>query len=383
MNVLTLCYEFPPIGGGGSHVVAGLSAELVRAGHDIDIVSMRFGHLRTREVASGARIHRVSCFRRSASICSPPEMGLYLARALPLAQRLTRERPYDLIHAHFIFPDGVLARTLHRRTGLPYVITAHGSDVPGYNPDRFRLLHRLLQPMWQRVVSEAALVVSPSTNLSRLIQHARPSARIVEIPNGIAPGKYRADRVRAKRLLVVARLFERKGVQHLIEALAGVEHDHEIHVVGTGPFQDRLVALAAGLRVPVIFHGWLEPDSPQLRELYETASIFVLPSHMENFPIVLLEAMTAGLAIVTTRGTGCDEVVADAGILVRPGDVEALRAAVVGLMQDPLRCRALGRAANRHMRRRFSWAAVAARYVDVYAAVLRGATTEEESAVAN
>jgi glycosyltransferase involved in cell wall biosynthesis len=370
VRILTLCYEFPPIGGGGSRVVSGLSSELARAGHRVDLVTMRFRDQPRRQVVSGVRVFRADCIRRSPSICSPAEMATYLARALPLAAGLVRRHRYDLNHAHFVFPDGVLAWALKRLTGLPYIITAHGSDVPGFNPDRFALAHRVLRPAWHRVVDGAEALVAPSGNLARLIRNARPEARPVIIPNGIDPGTLRADRPRRRRILVVARLFERKGVQHVLHALAGLSHDHEVHVVGTGPHLAALVTLARELSVDVRFHGWLDPASGRLAALYETADIFVLPSDVENFPMVLLEAMAAGLAIITTRGTGCDEVVGDTGVLVDPGDVPALRAALTALTRDPQGCRQLGRAARQRLSSEFSWAGVARRYAALYRAVL-------------
>jgi len=369
VRILTLCYEFPPIGGGGSRVVAGLSKELVRAGHSVDLVTMRFGDQPREQVVNGVRVFRTDCLRRSPSICSPPEMATYLARALPIAIGLVRRHGYDLNHTHFIFPDGVLAWTLKRLTGLPYVLTAHGSDVPGFNPDRFGFAHRLLRPLWHQVVDGADALVAPSRNLANLIRQAKPDARPVLIPNGIDPGTFRSDRPRRRRILVVARLFERKGVQHVLRALHGMQRDHEVHVVGAGPYLPALVALARELSVDVQFHGWLEPASGELTALYETADIFVLCSDVENFPVVLLEAMAAGLAIITTRGTGCDEVFGDTGILVDPGDVAGLRAALEALTQDAQRCRRLGHAARLRLLNEFSWAGVARRYTALYASV--------------
>jgi glycosyltransferase involved in cell wall biosynthesis len=89
--------------------------------------------------------------------------------------------------------------------------------------------------------------------------------------------------------------------------------------------------------------------------------------------MVLLEAMSAGLAIITTRGTGCDEVVGDSGVLVPPGDPLALRRALVELAHDPDRCRVLGAAARKRLEERFSWPAVAARYAEILVAAADGA----------
>jgi glycosyltransferase involved in cell wall biosynthesis len=377
VRILTLCYEFPPIGGGGSRVVAGLSTELVRAGHSVDVITMRYGRQPRLEVVQGVRVHHVDCIRRSPSICSPPEMATYLAQALPVALGLIRRNHYDLNHTHFIFPDGVLAWMLKRLTGLPYVITAHGSDVPGFNPDRFITGHRLLKPVWRTVVHGAAALISPSNYLTSLIRRAAPDVRPVMIPNGIDPSILRPDRPRRARILLVARLFERKGVQYVIRALAGIGHQHEVHVVGAGPYQSTLVALARELGVDVKFHGWLEPASPQLVELYETSDIFVLASNVENFPMVLMEAMAAGLAIVTTRGTGCHEVVGDACLLFDPGDVGGLRAALATLTREPARRQALGRAARLRLENELSWTSVARRYETAFDTVLRARTAPE------
>lgn len=366
MRILTLSYEFPPLGGGGSKVVAGLSRQLVALGHSVDVVTMGYRGLPRLESVYGALIHRVPCLRFSTSVCSTPELASYLCAAIPLALRLVRRNQYDINHTHFIFPDGFAALTLKRHTGLPYVITAHGSDVPRFNPHRFKLAHRLLAPVWQRVVAGASRIISPSHHLSRLIRLGREATGIDLIPNGFDPAKYRADRPRAKRVLVVSRLFERKGIQHLLHALDGLDHDHEVEIVGTGPYLRDLKSMAESAGLSVRFRGWLDNSSAELRELYETSSIFVLPSEMENFPVVLLEGMAAGLAIITTRGTGCDEVIQEAGLLVQPGDPSALREALVRLMRDPDLCRRLGAAARARLEQRFGWPLVARQYLRTY-----------------
>lgn len=366
MKILTLCYEFPPLGGGGSKVVAGLTQELVELGHTVDVVTMGYGDLPGKESVHGVTVYRVPCLRFSSSVCSPPELASYLCAAIPFALRLARRNHYDINHTHFIFPDGVTAWSLKARTGLPYVITAHGSDVPSFNPDRFRLMHKLLRPAWHRIVAGADRIVSPSRHLSGLIRQNRYEAPVDLIPNGIDPAKYRADRERAKRILVVSRLFERKGVQHLLRAVDGLELDHAVEIVGTGPYLSALRSLAAPQGDAIRFRGWLDGGSKDLRELYETSNIFVFPSEMENFPVVLLEAMAAGAAIITTRGTGCDEVVGDAALLVKPRDPAGLRAALVRLMREPDLCRRLGQAARARLEQKFGWPSVARQYLQVY-----------------
>jgi glycosyltransferase involved in cell wall biosynthesis len=164
----------------------------------------------------------------------------------------------------------------------------------------------------------------------------------------------------------VTRALERKGVQHLLEALRGVRLDHEIHIVGDGPYLGRLRKMADVTSTPVVFHGWLDNRSAALRRLYESSQIFVMTSEAENFPVALLEAMSAGLAIVTSRGTGCEEVTGDTSLLVTPGDLDELRSTMLKLAAEPERCRRLGSAARARVEREFAWSRVAARYEDLY-----------------
>jgi glycosyltransferase involved in cell wall biosynthesis len=364
-SILCCSYEFPPLGGGGSHVVAGLARHLADLDCDIDIVTMGGFDLPAREVVGGARLHRVGRSRRKTEICHPPEMALHLLRAHGYLRRLAARRHYDVNHTHFIFPDGVLAWHLRRRIGLRYVVTAHGSDVPGYNPDRFVGLHRWLAPLWQRVVRDADMVVCPSRHLQRLVLAAAPEARTAVIPNGIDVSRFRLDRQRQPAILVVARLLERKGVQHLLEALHERAYAYTVHIVGEGPARTDLERMAQASQTPVRFWGWLDNGSERLRQLFETSQIFIYPSTQENFPVALLEAMAAGLAIVTTKGTGCAEVVGDSALLVRPGSPGDIRAALDRLTTDPGLCAANGSAARTRLERHFAWAAVARQYRDV------------------
>lgn len=365
MNLLTLSYEFPPLGGGGGKVVYGLSNHLASRGYRIDIVTMNFNGLARREEINGAEIHRVPCIRKSESVCHSHEMASYLACAVPVLAGLVRKKRYDLNHTHFIFPDGILSYLLKMATGLPYVITAHGSDVPGYNPDRFRTQHKLYLPLWKAVVAGAECIVCPSETLDSLIRRHKPDAKTEVIPNGFNVDRLSPRRNKERRVLVVTRMLERKGVQFILEALRGLDHGFEVNIVGEGPYLATLRQLAARLGVEVRFHGWLDNDSAEIRDLFESSSIFVFPSEAENFPIVLLEAMAAGMAIITTSGTGCAEVVGDSAILVTPRDADGIRSALLSLFGDPARCSSLGASARKRVEENFRWSVVADRYSNV------------------
>jgi len=367
-----LCFEFPPLGGGAARVVHGLAKELVAQGHEVSLVTMGYRGLERRETVDGVEVLRVRCLRGSLEMSHPWELASYVASAWPHVLRLSNERAFDLVHAHFLVPDGLLGLALSRAKGLPLVVTAHGSDVPGYNPDRFAALHRLIAPARRAVAREAAQIVCPSEFIELLVLSDVRSARTRCIPNGISADRFhpRDPNDREARILTVTRMFERKGVQHLLRALKGAPLGFGVDVVGDGPYLPALRELASEIDAPVHFHGWLDNQSAELRDLYEGAQIFVFASEAENFPVVLLEAMSAGLAIVTTDSTGCREVVGDAALRVAPGDFAGLRRSLESLCASAALRRELGEAARDRLESYFTWSRVASQYAALYAETL-------------
>ena len=143
-----------------------------------------------------------------------------------------------------------------------------------------------------------------------------------------------------------------------------------MHIVGDGPYHAALKAHAKDSKTPVIFHGWLDRDSAAFKELYETSSIFILPSEAENFPTVLLEAMSAGLAVIASTAGGCPEVVGDAGLLIPPRDAAAIRQTVLRLIEEKtLRGELMHKALQRVGL--FSWNSIARRHIELYQSLIR------------
>lgn len=367
MKVLMLCYEFPPIGGGASRVVSGLTRELVSIGYEIDLVTMGFRGLPRYEKIGNINIYRVPCIRLNRSFCTIFEAAIYTVSCFFYTLKLLKRNKYQLNHTHFIFPDGFISFLIFKLTRLPYIITAHGSDVPGYNPDRLKLAHRLLFPIWKIILHHAKEIICPSSSLRLLIMKAFSKARVIIVPNGIDIEKFKPDKDKQIHILMVSRMVKRKGIQYFLKALEEIKlNNNEIHIVGDGPYLKDLKKMASPLGNSVKFWGWLDNRSEKLKELYETSSIFVFPSEAENFPIVLLEAMSAGLAIITTKGTGCAEVVKDCALLVDPHNPEAIRDALNTLIHNDQLRRHLGSAARIRLENNFSWQAVARQYARIY-----------------
>ena len=168
------------------------------------------------------------------------------------------------------------------------------------------------------------------------------------------PGCLRHPRERRPRqtrleILSVGRLVAVKGQALVIEAVSTLSSrglDARATIVGAGPTRDRLEALAAELGVGdrVAFTGAVGQD--RIRELYAAADVFCLPSFAEGVPVVLMEAMAMELPVVTSRIMGIPELVEDgvSGLLIAPGDVAGLDAALERLARDPAERRRLGEA---------------------------------------
>jgi len=296
-------------------------------------------------------------------------MLIYLFMAVPKVVKLMRENNYDINHTHFIYPDGILAYLIKKIFRKPYIITAHGSDIPGYNPDRFKRLHKLIKPLGKRIISNSQKIIVPSKNLECLIKKISPGVKSIVIPNGINLNKFSSERLKQKKILVVSRLFERKGIQYFLQALTGMSHEFEVNIVGDGPYLGNLKKLSNERNLPVNFLGYLENNSKELQNLYESSMIFVFTSESENFPMVLLEAMIAGLAIITTNDTGCAEVVGNSALLVGSKNSAAIRESLESLINHPRLCMDLGKAARKRVEEYFGWDYISLKYIDLYAQI--------------
>jgi len=327
MKILCINFEYPPVGGGGATVCRSIAEALVDAGHEVDVVTSGMKDLDEQEVRHGVNIYRVKCLRRHRFYSTAPELLSQILPSYRKALELTRTRNYDCNHTHFIVPSGIVAYLLKRKTGLRYVVTAHGSDIPGYNPDRFEFTHKLIRPMWRKVVRESDAITSPSHFMRNLIQK-QIDFPVTVIPNAYTP-TFEEIPDKANRVLVASRLVKRKGVQFLIEASDVLGDDWEVCIAGDGPYLPSLRKLAEKIRTPIRFLGFLPRE--ELLKLYLRSKVFVFPSTQENFPMVLLEAMAAGCATITTTAQGCVEVVGDAAVKVAPGNVGELREALANL----------------------------------------------------
>ena len=371
LHVLVLCHEWPPVGGGAGAVAASLSDALVDRGYRCTVVTMALRDTHPADMRGGSlRVIAIPCGRRDRSMASPFEGLRWAAAAYRAVRRVHTRDAFDVCHAHFAMPAGIVAERLKRSLALPYLITPHGSDVPGFNPERMGMVHRVVAPWWRRICAAADQIVSPSWWLAAQLERAAPGVRCTVIPNGIDPSRF-VPGTKSRSILLCSRLVARKGFQHVLEVLMRTAlPGWRVDIVGDGPYREHLQRLAKKSRVPTHMHGWLDQGDARLRGLYASASLFVLPSQRENFSVALLEAMSAGCAVVTTDVSGNPEAVGSCAVLVPWADHAALERTLVQLTTDEERCHRLGACARERVVGALSWASIAKDYDQVLRALV-------------
>jgi glycosyltransferase involved in cell wall biosynthesis len=383
MRVLFINYELPPLGAGAGNATANIARCLAAAGVEVLIVTSRFRGLPANEQVDGYRIRRVPAFRRRLDRCSAPEMLSFIVGGIaPVVAEARRFRPH-VICCFFGIPSGPLALLLRQLYGVPYLVSLRGGDVPGFLSEDLAVLHRLTTPIIHAVWRRSQGLIANSDGLARLALRTCPEVTVDVIPNGVdvetfrPPGRKRP--AQPMRLLLVGRLVRQKAVSCVLRALAKARAPTVLRVVGDGPERAELSRLAAELGVAgrVEFTGWA--SRAELPAHYEWADVFVLPSLEEGLSNAVLEALASGLPIVTTEVDGNRDVVtSENGILVEPGDTDAIAFAIDQLAGDPATLRDLATASRRSALGR-RWESVADAYHGALAAIRRG---EEPSGTA-
>ena len=321
---------------------------------------------RWERLAHGAMIENMRSSRALAG-----QVPFFLAAEVAAIARAVRRFKPDVIHAHWVVPQGAAVLLAARK--VPFVLTTLGGDLYALNGAAATRIKRA-------VVGRASSLTTMNADMAqRLVDLGAPPDRTHVLPMGADLDALRANGAGVERvpgrMLFAGRLVEKKGGAVLLDALRSLPSEGwSLDVVGDGPLRASLEAAASGL--PVRFLGQL--SRVELARAMYAAEVVVVPSvpassgDQDGLPVVLLEAMGAGSAIVASRLAGIDEAVVDgeSGILVPAGDVAALREALGGLLADPARRARLGAAAAERAER-FSVESIGERYVALLKAALR------------
>jgi glycosyltransferase involved in cell wall biosynthesis len=367
--------NYLPFCGGVTISVETLRLGLESSGHEAWVFGPRL---------TGAEDVSVKVVRYpSIPVATYPEFAL----AVPYSRRIDRlvtALDFDVIHAHHPFLLGPAARRLARRNRRPLVFTYHTryEKYAHYVPLPLGLVQAAALRISAGFAAQADAVLAPSAVIRDELHARGVRTPIAVVPTGVDLARFRpGDRAAARRslgvgaaaplVLYVGRLDREKSVDRVLaafERVASTLPAAQLVLVGQGTETERLRRIARALPVAerIRFLG-LRPHH-SLAECYQAADVFLFASETETQGLVLAEAAACGLPAVAVDAPGCDEVVrdGDTGILTK-GDPAALAEAVIGLLLDPERRRAMARRAREIAERLFDVKLQIDRTMAVYA----------------
>ncbi|OGX04589.1 MAG: hypothetical protein A3G87_06080 [Omnitrophica bacterium RIFCSPLOWO2_12_FULL_50_11] len=378
MNILHICkHYFHEMGGMETYIRTLVQGQLA-AGHDVTVLAAGDNMKPAVQTSNGLTVRQLS---RWGTFASTP-----LTPGLPLA--LTRYRP-DITHVHSPYPPAELFNTLLGRSRF---------TVIGYHSDiiRQRHLFKLYEPFLKMTLKKANVIICSSSNYietSPLLSIFRDKCRVV--PYGIDIERFASPELSVLEnlgrkfgrftILFVGKLRYYKGLNHLIEAMLRVK-DADLIIVGDGPLRSELESQVAALKLTECIHFVGRVEDEDLPAHYHAADCFVLPSdsRAEAFGIVLLEAMAAGLPLVTTElgtGTSFVNIHGKTGFVVPPGDADALSEAINTLRKDVALRERFAQGGREQVRTEFSQEGMVDRMMNIYDQLLTKGSLEKISPV--
>jgi glycosyltransferase involved in cell wall biosynthesis len=362
-------------------------------GVEVEVLAPSYRGLESQTV-DGVRVHRFRYAPRPWETLThdqtapdrirerPWFLGLvpgYVAAGSAAAARLARTGEFDVVHAFWPIPQGVLGLAAKRASGVPLVSTFFGVELTWMERQ-----FPFLAPMLRAIVRGSDAVTAISTYTAERLERVAPGVRTEVIPFGAAVDAAPSlppERPAGSRpeLLFMGRLVERKGVHLLLEALSLLPAGRRplLRVVGDGPERARLEEMAGRLGVDVVFHGFVSNE--EKAERLAGCDAFVLPAVIdakgdtEGLGVVLLEAMTYGKPVIASAAGGIVDIVRDGrnGFLMPPGDANALAAAISACVENPVRARELGAQGRVDVEEGFSWDVIAERLAALYTSVAK------------
>ena len=299
--------------------------------------------------------------------------------------RLVKEKKIDVIHAHWILPNGFIAALVSKITKVPVVISLPGSDV--FIAEK----HPFLRPLARFAFNTAKSITTNSPHLAdSLVKLGADPKKFQVIIYGVEPDKLRPTDEHIQELrskfnigrdelvvLAVARLVYKKGLGHLIRAIPEVlkkRKDVKFIIVGDGEQRQELEGLRDELQVAdnLIFAGRIERD--HILHYYNLADIFVMPSirdqagNLDDQSVSLVEAMACGKPVIATNFAGYQIVVKDGenGFLVNEKDNAQIAEAIIKLADSDEMRHSLGKKSRELVESRFCWREIAKTYIECF-----------------
>ena len=374
MKILVIIHEFPPIGGGGGPIARDLSLQWVKSGHQVRVVTAKFGDLPAFEKIDDLEVVRLESHRTESFRAKMGAMIGFLTAAIRYCCFECKDFHPDIIHVHFAVPNGPAAMAAAAKMKVPYVITAHLGDIPGASPEKTKKWFSFIQPFTPPIWKKAARVIAVS-EFSKQMALKSYNVPIDVIANGIDYDKIKNSEVllhETPEIVFAGRFVPQKNLFQVIKTLSEIK-DFNWHATLIGDGQDRekieAAAAEAGLSDRISFPGWKTPE--EVIEIFHHADILFMPSRTEGLPVTGIQGMACGLALLLSDAGGNPEIITigQNGYIHAPDDTEGFAKDFRFLLSEPdkllkMRRESLARAAA------FDIKNTAAEYLKVFREVI-------------
>jgi len=356
---------------------------------------MKILYLITRSERGGAQIHLLDILKNLPSGCRPivatgesgylvqeaRQLGIPVHHIPHLRQPISpandflacreiralikRESP-DLVHAH-TSKAGLLGRVAGRLTGTPTIFTAHTWSFADGISSFQRRVSIPIERFAGRIGGKVITVSRANEEIARR-ENITDDANLLTIWNGIPDTELRATPGSAEvpTIVMVARFAAQKDQMSLVQALSGIDQPWRLRLVGDGPTRPLIEAVAEtlGLSARIDFLG----DRGDIAEVLASSDLFVLSTKWEGLPLSILEAMRAGLPVISSNVGGCSEAVehGKTGFLTAPANVKQLRESLENALSSKSLLKAMGQAGRNRFHRDFRIESMMSKLLDVY-----------------
>jgi L-malate glycosyltransferase len=339
MRILVLNHEFPPVGGGGGRAAEDICRGLARRGHNVRVLTSHLKGLPHEEKRDGYQIVRIFSLRTQPYRASFPSMAAYVLAGLWAGYRSIRIFQPDVIHVHFAVPAGALAWVLSRLSGIPYVLTVHLGDVPGGVAEKtggwFLWVYPLTGVIW-RNASHIATV----SEFTRSLALKKYNVEVQVIPNGVDVNALKPERIcvnNPPRIIFAGRFMPQKNPLQVVHTLNDLrELPWQCVMIGDGPLMEdaKRAVIDLDLQNRFQFTGWI--GGAEVLGWFDRSDILFMPSLSEGLPVVGVEALSKGLAIVASRVGGFVDLVENDknGYLVHSADLSKFSVTLRGLLSN-------------------------------------------------
>ncbi len=356
MRILTINYEYPPIGGGGGFVTRDILESMAQQGHEVIIITSAYKNLPKQEHINGVEIYRVPVLcRTKLENASFPSMLSYVPSSIFKVLFSFKDKKFDIINTHFAIPSGPAGYVIAKILNISNVLSIHGGDI--YDPSKPLSPHKnkMLSSTVSFILNNASLVVAQSTDTkNNAYKYYKYTGDIDVIPLGIRKPSFSAKnrhelglKEDAVVICTIGRLVKRKNLEDAIETLSQLPLEKKVQfiIIGDGPEKDYLkdCVKTHNLTSKIKFLGNISDE--EKFQFLSNSDIYISTAIHEGFGVVFLEAMECGIPVVSYDHGGQNDFLVNGktGYLIPARDKYTLKNSLQKLIADPARRKKMGK----------------------------------------